>query len=153
MKRLTFVLLSILLFSFDTTEQAIIAHRQRHFNVETEYLALKGYDPVTYFSGRPQPGSEKIQYNYRGINYRFSSLLNRDAFRLNPAMYEPQYGGWCAFHIGNGEKVDINPLSYRVTGGRLYLFSNFFDGSRFNGWVQNYEVLKTYADKRWKSLE
>lgn len=153
MKNIAAILLALLLLSFDTTEQAIIAYRQRNLNVDKTFLALEGYDAVSYFRGHPELGMEKIQYNYRGINYRFSSLLNRDVFRLNPPAYEPQYGGWCAFSIGNGEKVPINPKAFRITNGKLYLFSDFFEDSKFNGWTQNYEVLRTYADKQWQKVQ
>lgn len=146
-------MLSVILLSFDTTEQAIIAFRQKNLNIDQNFLAINGYDPVSYFTGKPQPGLEKIQYNYRGINYRFSTTYNRDAFRLNPAAYEPQYGGWCAFSIGNGEKTPANPKAFRITNSRLYLFSDFFEDSKFNGWLENYEVLRNYADIQWQKVQ
>lgn len=153
MKQAAAILLVVILFSFDSAEQAIVAHRQKHFNTGRDFLAIQGYDPVSYFKGKPAQGLDKILYNYRGINYRFSNALNRDIFRLNPAMYEPQYGGWCAFHIGNGEKVNINPNAFRITNGKLYLFSDFFADSKFNCWIENYEVLRNYADGQWRRLQ
>lgn len=149
MKNIAVILLLLLLCSFDDAEQAIIAYRQRQYSVDTSFLALQGYDPVSYFKSKPAKGRPEIKYNYRGINYYFSNTLNRDYFRLNPALYEPQYGGWCAFNMANGEKVAANPEVYYITDGKLYLFCDFFADSRFNGWVQSYEVLRHYAQTKW----
>lgn len=153
MKNIAALLLLVFLCSYDNAEQAYVAYRQRVYNIDTAFVALKGYDPVSYFKTKPTKGNPKIQYNYRGINYYFSSTLNRDFFRLNPAMYEPQYGGWCAFGISNGDVIDPNPEVYHITNGKLYLFCDFFADSRFNGWIGSYEVLRHYADNRWAKFK
>ena len=42
-------------------------------------LAVKGYDPVSYFTtGKPTPGSAQFSTTYNGATYRFSSAENRD---------------------------------------------------------------------------
>jgi hypothetical protein len=41
--------------------------------------------------------------------------------------YAPQYGGWCAFAMGNsGEKVTVNPETFKIIDSKLYLFYNAF---------------------------
>ncbi len=50
--------------------------------VNTEHgLAIKGYDPVSYFtSGKPTPGLAQFSTTYKGATYRFVSAENRDRF-------------------------------------------------------------------------
>ena len=50
--------------------------------VNTEHgLAVKGYDPVSYFTtGKPTAGLAEFSTTYRGATYRFSSAENRDRF-------------------------------------------------------------------------
>jgi hypothetical protein len=39
------------------------------------------------------------------VTYYFSSASNKSAFAKSPLSYEPQYGGWCAFAMGDsGDK-------------------------------------------------
>lgn len=43
--------------------------------VNTEHgLAIKGYDPVAYFTtGKPSPGLAQFSTTYKGATYRFAS--------------------------------------------------------------------------------
>jgi len=55
--------------------------------------AIRGYDPVAYFSeGKPVKGEEKLVYNWNNANWYFSSQQNLDLFKANPEKYAPQYG-------------------------------------------------------------
>lgn len=85
-------------------------------------LALTGYDPVSYFSGRaPQKGKAEFTARHRGLTYRFASSKNRDAFAANPARFAPQYDGYCAYGVSRGYKVGVDPLAYKVVSGKLYM--------------------------------
>ena len=57
----------------------------------------------------------------------------------------PKYGGWCAYAIGNsGKKVDVDPFSYTIENGELYLFyKSYFTDTR-EKWIQNHKELKTH---------
>lgn len=91
-------------------------------NATSTGLALRGYDPVTYFSeGKPLPGDFNITAEHEGAVYRFVSEENKAAFAKEPARYAPQYGGYCAFGAAMGKKFDGDPNVWAIDGGKLYL--------------------------------
>ena len=58
-------------------------------------LAVKGYDPVAYFTlGEPVKGKKEFEINWKGATWRFSAAAHRDLFAANPEKYAPQYGGY-----------------------------------------------------------
>lgn len=117
-------------------------------------LALDGYDPVAYFtSGKAVPGKKEIRHTNEGVTYYFSSAINKEAFIKNPSQYEPQYGGWCAYAMGDsGEKVEVDPETFKVTDGKLYLFYNKYFNNTLPKWNKDEAALKVKADKNWKSF-
>ena len=105
-------MVSLGLWSQETT-----AGRQKHFNTFKNHLAIQGYDPVAYFTeGKAVKGSGNYRAEVKGIIYHFSTAEpTRDLFEKNPSKYEPQYGGWCAYAMGDdGDKVAINPKRLRL---------------------------------------
>jgi len=56
-------------------------------------VAIKGYDPVSYFDRDPKKGDPSITYSFDGLTYRFASEANKDKFKANPERYKPAYGG------------------------------------------------------------
>lgn len=101
----------------DTTAQ-----RQKHYNLKNN-LAIKGYDPVAYFSGEERKGRPDHTLRYLGVTYHFSSAENLEKFKASPSKYEPQFGGWCAYGFAiKAGKVKINPKSFKIIDGKLYLF-------------------------------
>jgi YHS domain-containing protein len=130
-----------------------IALRKKHFNIEKSGLALQGYDVVSYFSGQPQKGSSTYAYTYKGILYRFSSSKNMDLFKATPDRYEPAYGGWCAYAMGfSGEKVEVDPKTYKIINGRLYLFYNAFFNNTRDTWNKDEKNLNKKADLNWAKI-
>ncbi|MBR0714019.1 YHS domain-containing (seleno)protein [Bradyrhizobium liaoningense] len=86
-------------------------------------IALKGYDPVAYFTDqRPMVGDPQYQYEWDGAVYRFASAQHLSLFKADPDHYLPQYNNWCAASVAKGEKVYGNPEYWLVVDGRLYLF-------------------------------
>lgn len=58
-------------------------------------LAIKGYDPVAYFTrGEPTKGSEEFEYEWNGAKWRFATREHLEIFREDPEKYAPQYGGY-----------------------------------------------------------
>jgi YHS domain-containing protein len=96
--------------------------------VNTEHgLAIKGYDPVAYFTiGKPIPGVTQFIVNYKGVIYRFASAENRDRFVAAPEKFRPQYGGYCAYAIALNQIADIDPDEWAIVDNKLYLNNNFF---------------------------
>ena len=124
--------------------------RQAQYNLSSSKLALSGYDPVSYFFGKPQKGKEAFTLNYSGVNYSFATAANRDAFQKSPSTYEPQYGGWCAYAMGtDGSKVDVDPETYKILNGKLYLFYNSFFNNTLKSWNKNEAALMKSADASW----
>jgi len=79
--------------------------RQKHFNLKGN-LAIEGYDPVSFFAGEPQKGKAELKLTHNGVTYQFASQANLNKFKANPEAYEPAYGGWCAYAMGDsGKKV------------------------------------------------
>ncbi|MBS1557247.1 MAG: YHS domain protein [Bacteroidetes bacterium] len=128
--------------------------RLKQFNIEKTGLALQGYDPVAYFeSHKAMEGKKEITAWYEGITYRFSSDKNKATFLTNPLSYEPQYGGWCAFAMGaKGEKVEVDPETFKISNGKLYLFYNHFFNNTLKDWNKDEGSLKTNADQNWKKI-
>ena len=95
--------------------------------VNTDHgLAIKGYDPVSYFiTGRPTPGLSQFSTTYKGTVYRFVSAANRDRFVAAPDQFLPQYGGYCAYAIAQNTIADIDPDKWAIVNGKLYLNNNF----------------------------
>jgi len=92
---------------------------------EKDGFALRGYDPVAYFTqGRPVKGSSQYTAQYQGSTFEFASQENRDAFAANPARYAPQYGGYCAYGTAIKQKAAIDPSVFTVVDGKLYLNYN-----------------------------
>jgi hypothetical protein len=126
-----------------------------HFNLDKKKLALQGYDPVAYFpagGGKPKRGLEKLSTTYEGVIYRFESEENRRLFLATPDAFEPQYGGWCAYAMADKEKVEIDPESFLVTDGKLYLFFKAWYADTRAKWKRDARALQAKADAAWKEL-
>jgi len=66
-------------------------------------LAVEGHDPVAYFTaGAPVKGSKDFTIVHEGAEFRFSSAANLAAFKADPGKYAPQYGGYCAWAMADG---------------------------------------------------
>src|SRR5687767_13455675 len=119
-----FLFLATCIFSFSFA-QSEDASRRRNFNHEND-VAIREFDPVSYFQDKPQKGNSKYFHRHKGIVYYFSSEANREEFKKSPQKYEPAYGGWCAYTLGHSsERFKSNPSAYKIIDGKLYLFSNF----------------------------
>ncbi|MBP9933760.1 MAG: hypothetical protein KBF25_08695 [Chitinophagaceae bacterium] len=85
--------------------------------------------------------------------YYFNSQNNLDLFKALPSKYEPQFGGWCAYAMGNtGEKVEIDPKTLKIIGGKLYLFYHTLFNNTLESWNKNERVLLAKANLNWKQL-
>jgi YHS domain-containing protein len=128
------------------------AQRQQHFNVKKN-VALEGYDPVSYFDGKPLEGESSLRATHKGVVYQFATQSNLKKFKTSPEQYEPAYGGWCAFAMGeSGEKVKVDPETFKIVDGKLYLFYNFWGNNTRNDWNQAESKLKDAGDRNWKKI-
>jgi YHS domain-containing protein len=149
MKKISIILLLTLLVTTSFAQNT--KKRVSEFNIENK-VAIQGYDPVAYFAEKKAlKGKATLTTTYEGIEYFFSSQANKDTFLKNPTNYEPQYGGWCAFAMGEkNEKVEINPETFKILDGKLYLFYNAFFNNTLKSWNKDEIHLKKKADANWK---
>ena len=145
-------LLAIALLSMTTFGQNA-NKRISNYNLEKK-VAIQGYDPVAYFvQKKAVKGKSTLASTHDGVVYHFSSQANKDLFLKNPSSYEPQYGGWCAFAMSDyGEKVEINPETFKIIDGKLYLFYNAFFNNTLKSWNKDETNLKKKADTNWKKI-
>ena len=126
--------------------------RRKNFNVKKN-IALEGYDPVSYFSNKPKEGDDEITFTYKGLIYQFANSDNLSKFKSSPEKYEPAYGGWCAYAMGaTGEKVKIDPETYKIIDGKLFLFYNFWGNNTLKDWNADEKALKSKADQNWRKI-
>lgn len=128
------------------------SQNSKHFNLENG-LAIQGFDPVAYYSNNAVKGDNKLIATYHGAFYYFSTKENKKTFETNPSKYEPQYGGWCAFAMGdNGKKVAVDPETFKILDGKLYLFYNSYFNNTLKSWNKDEKNLKAKADKNWLNI-
>lgn len=151
MKRLFTVLLVSFLAVSVTSVNAQADVRKKQFNVEKSGLAIQGYDPVAYFTqNKAVKGSKDLAVVAEGVTYYFSSQQNKDLFKANYKKYEPEYGGWCAYAMGaTGEKVEIDPETFKIVNGKLFLFYHSWTNNTLNKWNKDETNLHTKADANW----
>ncbi|MDB4727417.1 hypothetical protein OAF63_01390 [Saprospiraceae bacterium] len=124
------------------------------YNQTNGYIA-DGYDVTTYFKGNPKEGSKKFITSLNGIKFKFVNQENLDLFNENPQKFSPKYGGWCAYAMGTkGEKVTVNPETYEIRNGELYLFYNAFFTNTLEKWKEEgAEKLKVKANEHWEAIK
>jgi YHS domain-containing protein len=141
-----FSILSLLSLAQDAA-----ALRKKHFNLDGT-VAIEGYDPVAYYKNNEAvKGKKDLAVYHQGVVYYFSSAENKEEFKRNPVKYEPEYGGWCAYAMGaRGEKVSIDPETFKIVNGKLYLFYNRGFNNTLKSWNKDEAGLKTKADLNWR---
>lgn len=112
--------------------------------------AIKGYDPVAYFTeGEPVKGSRQFTHTWRGATWRFASREHLELFKADPERYAPQYGGYCAWAVAQGETVGIDPDAWSIIEGKLYL--NYSKKIR-RQWLEDVEGNIRKGDANWPEL-
>jgi len=120
------------------------------YNVNNQNIALHGYDPVSYFQGQPEKGISSYSYKYNDIHYIFSTQKNMTIFVNNPDKHTPVFGGYCAYGVRVGKKLDIDPTAYAIEGGKLYLL---LDRSTKNLWDKDRERNIAIAKRLWPTIK
>lgn len=112
--------------------------------------ALGGYDTVAYFSeNQPVKGSNEYRTRYKGANWYFSSQKNLESFKANPEKYAPQYGGYCAWAVAEGDTAKGDPLYWTIHHGKLYLN---YDETINKKWLKDIDGFITKADANWPQV-
>ena len=141
-KKLLFVFLALAALSS-------VAPAKELLNLENG-VAIQGYDPVAFVADkRPVKGNAQFQSEYRNAKYCFASAEHKAAFDKEPAKYEPQFGGYCAYGASRGKTVPIKIETWEILNGRLLLQYDLEVKSKFDKDPQG--TLKK-ADENWPGL-
>lgn len=142
------ILLLVFCITYSTSAQSI------DYNTKKGY-AVNGYDVVAYFDNKAQEGSTKYVTTYDGVKYKFSNKKNLDKFNTKPIKYIPQYGGYCSYAVAvSGKKVTVDPETYEIRDGKLYLFYNSWGNNTLKSWIEESpDILKVKADKNWEKIK
>lgn len=129
---------------------------EAHYNL-SKGLALSGYDPVAYFEvggGKAKEGKKSLTATHGGVTYRFSNERNRATFLASPTRFEPAYGGWCAYAMSSGEKVEIDPDRFLIENGKLHVFyDSFFGPNTHKKWLkEGGDKLSPKASAAWTKI-
>jgi YHS domain-containing protein len=148
MKKIITAVLFLAASMGSTNAQAVL--RTKDFNIENG-VAIQGYDPVAYFTqNKAVKGNKQFAVAAEGITYYLSSAANKELFLKDYKKYEPQYGGWCAYAMGaTNDKVEIDPETFKIINGKLYLFYHSWVNNTLNKWNKDENNLKAKADKNW----
>lgn len=151
MKQLA-VVLGLLFFVVPVFSQQPL--RQQQFNIDKNKLAVSGYDVVAYFTqNKAVKGNKQFAVAAEGVLYYFSTQANKELFLQNWKKYEPQYGGWCAYAMGaTGEKVEVDPETFKIKDGKLYLFYHSWVNNTLTKWNKDETSLMSKADKNWMNF-
>ena len=147
-RSLAFLFCSLVSFSQNSN-----ANRTGQLNLD-DGLAIKGYDPVAYFlQNKAVKGKKEFSFVSQGAVYYFVNAADRQAFVSSPVKYEPQYGGWCAYAMGHdGSKVEVDPETFKIINGKLFLFYNRFFNNTLKTWNQDETKLHAQADANWEKI-
>lgn len=119
-------------------------------NKTSDSVAIKGYDPVAYFTDRkPVKGSRDFEYVWMGAKWRFSTAGHKDLFIKDPDKYAPKYGGYCAYAVSQGTTADIDPDAWNIVDGRLYL--NLSKKIK-DKWSKDIPGYIKKADEKWPKI-
>ena len=120
---------------------------------ETKKGAIRGADPVAYFSLQPGDkaviGSDEFTHEWNGATWKFASAENRDSFAANPEQYAPQYGGYCAFAVSHNFTKSVKPNVWEIVDGKLYLN---FNKTAYRKWKKDVGASIARADGHWPTV-
>jgi len=140
-------LVALILMSLSTT---VAADEDPIYTSFFSNIAVGAYDPVAYFEeGRPVEGDSEFSTEHMGAEFRFSNAQNLEAFLANPAAYAPQYGGYCAWAVSQGNLAKGDPDHWKIVDGKLYLN---YSKSIQTRWQKDIPGFIVKADTNWPSV-
>lgn len=137
------LLLSLTLFAYTACQGQEAVY-------STKAGAIKGYDPVAYFTkSAPMKGDKAYTYDWQGATWYFSTQQHLNLFKGDPEKYAPAFGGFCAYGVAQGYKVKIEPEAWAIVDGKLYLN---YDLDVQQQWQDDRDEFIKKASDNWKSL-
>ena len=136
---------------------ALPATAEDEYNVSTGIttagvpLGLHGVDAVALTTlNAVSEGDAQYTVVEDGVAYYFASEDSANKFKTNPAMYAPQYGGFCAYAVALGKKFDGDPQYADIVDGKLYLFVN---AEIFEKYKKDSKRILAKAERTWPRIE
>jgi hypothetical protein len=125
-----------------TTERIVV---DRHTG-----LALYGVDPVAYFTDqRMIVGRAEFEHRHAGAIWRFGNEGNLAAFRADPEVYMPRFGGYDPVGIARGVSTAGFAELWAVFDQRLYLF---YTAEARRSFMANPAQVIAAAAARWAEV-
>ena len=113
-------------------------------------LGLHGVDPVSMFeSEAPRLGDAAYTASFDGVDYYFATAATRAAFEADPEAFLPQFGGFCAFGVYKGKKLDGDVRYADIVDGKLYLFVN---AQVFDAYLADPATVLAGANDAWPGI-
>ena len=127
------------------------AHAQKSPVYIADGKAIKGYDPVAFFTkGKPVMGRAKLTTQWNGASWYFADQEDLDAFNAAPEKYAPQYGGYCAYGTAMGHKAPTEVETWSVIDGKLYF--NYNQKVK-QTWSKDQAAMIKKADENWPGIK
>ena len=119
-------------------------------NVNENYVAIDGYDTVAYFTlGKPTKGDPRFEVRWEDARWHFANAEHRDMFARDPERYAPRFGGFSALGMSRGYLSIIDPETWRIVDGRLFLAFDQKDRVIVEG---DLERNLERAEQNWRKL-
>jgi hypothetical protein len=117
---------------------------------EESPLAIKGYDPVAYFTlQRAVPGVAQFTYEWDEHRWQFANAEHRDLFKADPVRYAPQFETFCAVSLAHGELHEASPEYWLIIDDKLYLFGKSIGPELFR---KDYKAMVEQANRNRELL-
>jgi YHS domain-containing protein len=133
------------------------AGQQTLLAVDSNHIAIKGYDPVAYFTDRKAvKGDSRFEYVYDDAKWQFANAAHRDMFVADPDHYMPQYGGFCAACVamklcaGLTNLAPADPEAWTIVDGKLYMVAS---RKFLEQWKANSAENVRQADMHWAAIQ
>jgi YHS domain-containing protein len=113
-------------------------------------LAINGFDPVAYFTdGVAASGREEFEYAFAGAVWSFRNEGNRAAFKADPGVYMPSFGGYDPVGLARGVALPGDPRLWLLAEGQLYLF---FNREAMEAFARDPEPVRSKAGDNWPAI-
>jgi hypothetical protein len=112
-------------------------------------VALFGYDPVSYhLDGQARQGLPDFEITLNDRIWRFTSAANKAAFKADPAVYVPQFGGHDGVSVGEGILIKGDPQLFVIAAGQVVLFRDEANRDRF----AREQMVRQKSRENWPSV-
>ncbi|MBV8450652.1 MAG: YHS domain protein [Deltaproteobacteria bacterium] len=138
---------------------AIAGAGEKLLAVDSNHIAIKGYDTVAYFTdGKAVKGSSQFEYVYDDARWRFSNAAHREMFMADPERYMPQFGAYCSACLAMNACAAVfpdhpgDPEAWTIVDGKLYMFGAK-NKKVIDAWIANFAANIRQASAHWTAIQ